>query len=146
MLGCLCPNLDWVPIIHSARWLKQVALWHLYGIPDCMTSVSITCFNDIDEYYLWPSNKQNDISGWGEGGGLWKSTFLNFLVRLKFLLFSWGFLALKKCWCIFFLGWEGVSESVWFVHSWKCWHLWMALKIIFMLFMPHRGILSPLMV
>ncbi len=28
-------------------------------------------------------------------------------------LFSWGFLALKKCWCVlFFLGGEGVSESM----------------------------------
>ncbi len=25
----------------------------------------------------------------------------------------------------FFWGGGGVSESVWFVHSWKCWHLWM---------------------
>ncbi len=41
-----------------------------------------------------------------------------------FLLLSCGFLALKKWWCVFLFGVEGVSESVWFVHLWKCWHLW----------------------
>ncbi len=25
-------------------------------------------------------------------------------------------------------GVERVSESVWFIHSWKCWHLWTAPK------------------
>ncbi len=32
---------------------------------------------------------------------------------------------MMMCTPFFFAG-EGVSESKWFVHSWKCWHLWMA--------------------
>ncbi len=55
-----------------------------------------------------------------------KSTFFpytfNFLVW--FLLFSWGFLASRNVGVYSFWG-EGVSESVWFVYSWKCWDLWM---------------------
>ncbi len=65
------------------------------------------------------------LSG-GGGGVLWKSIFLSYTFNFLawFLLFSWAFLTLKKCWCVLFFG--GVSESVWFVYSWKCLHLWMA--------------------
>ncbi len=56
----------------------------------------------------------------GGEGGLWKSTFFmqtfNFLAW--FLLFSWGYLALKKCWYVLFLGGGGGLR--------KCWYLWMA--------------------
>ncbi len=50
----------------------------------------------------------------GEGGCLWKSTFFpytfNFLAR--FLLFSWWFLALKKCWCLFIFGGGGLRKCM----------------------------------
>ncbi len=55
------------------------------------------------------------------GGGLWKSTFypytINFLVW--FLLFSWGFLALKKCWCVLFFLVRGESQKVYglYIHE-----------------------------
>ncbi len=53
------------------------------------------------------------LRGGGERG-LWKSTFFpyTFTFLAWFLLFSWGFLALKKCWYVLFFWGEGVSESV----------------------------------
>ncbi len=67
----------------------------------------------------------------GGGGSLKMKTKLcytfNFLAW--FLLFSWGFWHSKMSICNLF-GEGGVSESLWFVHSWKCWHLWKATKTI----------------
>ncbi len=61
-------------------------------------------------------------------GGLWKSNFFWY----TFNFWSWFFIILigifgtqKMVMCTLFWG-EGVSESVWFVHSWKCRHLWTA--------------------
>ncbi len=64
----------------------------------------------------------------GEGRVYENQTFFCTLLNFcpDFLLFSWGLLALKKCWSILLFcgeGWwegEGISESVWFVHSLKC--------------------------
>ncbi len=61
----------------------------------------------------------------GGGWGLWKSTFFPYTFNFLpwSLLFSKWFLALKNVDVYsFFGGWGGVSEGVWFVHSWKCWH------------------------
>ncbi len=45
---------------------------------------------------------------------LFSYTF-NFLAW--FLLFSWGFLARKKCWCILFLGWRRGSQKVYGLYT-----------------------------
>ncbi len=53
----------------------------------------------------------------GVGEGLKINIFsLNFFLGW-ILLFSCGFLALKKYWCVLFFGRGGVSESVWFVYN-----------------------------
>ncbi len=51
-----------------------------------------------------------------------------FNILAWFSLFSREFLALKKCWCVLFYLGGGASESVLFVYSWKCSHLWMPLR------------------
>ncbi len=88
---------------------------HLYNLPKG-PSINVNIFTSVQTIHLQ-----------GKGGGLWKSTFFpytfNFLTW--FLLFSCRFLTLKNV-EVYFLWWGGVSKSVWFVHSWKCWHLWMA--------------------
>ncbi len=60
----------------------------------------------------------NTLSGGGEVCE--NQDFMYTFNFLAWFLFSWRFLVLKK------VDVRGVSESVWFVHSWKYWHLWMA--------------------
>ncbi len=65
----------------------------------------------------------------GRGGGLWKWTFFCTLLPFwpDFYYFPGNFGHSKNVDVYSFLR-EGVLESVWFVHLWKCWHLWMAPK------------------
>ncbi len=81
-------------------------------------------------YYKGPSISVNifmSVQTIHFSGGLWKSKYFPYTFKFLalFLIFSWGFLALKNV-NVYSFGGRGVFESVWFVHSWKCWHLWMA--------------------
>ncbi len=56
----------------------------------------------------------------GEGGRVCENHHFFHTLLAWFLLFTSGFLELKYFWCVLLFWWDGVSESVWFVHSWKC--------------------------
>ncbi len=103
--------------LHALKYWHSASMHYIliFKVP----SINVNIFTSVQSIHF---------HGGGEGVCEYQHVFLDtFSFLAWFLLFSFGFLALKKCWCVlFFLG--GGLRKCMVCALWKCWHLWMVPK------------------